>query len=202
MSTTGGVRALLAVGLLLVVAGCASTRRDLDMAPTPASLPVFASFDTEGPDAAPAGQLLVAVSHAERRDLQPEGPWELVVRLRLENREADGLALVADSLQVVDADLAAFGPPRWDAPPASELARGESAVWSARLPFPDGVSPGGRALRGLQLQVEVRVGELRRVLDVSLARSEPEILVERVPYPARYGPYGRSWVGVGGSWSW
>ena len=211
-----GGRAALLLALALTSVGCASTRRDIDMAPTPAALPVFGAAltdgDGEGAARQPVGQLLLAVTHAERRGGTSDGPWELVLRLRLENRTADDLRLVPGALRAVDADLSAFGPPAWDdLPPDAALTAGQNAVWQARLPFPGNREPGDRSLRGLQLHAELLVDGEPRVLDLTLERVEPTIQVDAGPYPVgagfahpRYGfGYGYGWYGgLGPAWGW
>ena len=121
--------ALLAAALL---AGCSSGYR-YRFGPSPLEVLVPEN------DPEPFARALVSVRGARRAER--DGPLEMHVRLRVENRGEEPLELLHEEFQLVAADLEAFGAPRTDPDPLPVLQPGEERRIETWFPFPEGFDP-------------------------------------------------------------
>ena len=88
-------------------------------------------------DPAPDVRVLISVRGADI--FLDDGPLEMHVRLRVENRGERALVLVEEELGLLSADLVAFGPARFE--PADDVAPGAGRLYDLYFEFPD--SPRG-----------------------------------------------------------
>jgi len=88
-------------------------------------------------DPAPDVRVLISVRGADV--FLDDGPLEMHVRLRVDNRGERALVLVGEELGLYSADLVAFGPARFE--PAEDVAPGAGQLYDLYFEFPS--SPRG-----------------------------------------------------------
>ena len=188
---------LVALALVSLLAGCATSRLGLDYEPTPAELVLH------GPDenSEPLARVLVSVVEARRTGKDGKGPWELLVRMRLENLAATSVRLLPDELLLVDGELNAFGSVVLTDLP-QPLVRGEASQFELLFPLPGGTEPKDLDLDGLNLRCPLEIDGKRLVLGASFTRvrDDRDSRVQ-IGYGYRYGyGYGSWHPGVGWWW--
>ncbi len=166
---------------LLSSIACRSTRVALDYLPNPGEV-----FVPDQQGAGAAARVLASVISAERRDRDPEQPFELRLRLRLENLAATSVAFEPAELLLVGNDLRPFGPPRImldgeAVEQAPTLAAGMAAIFDLFFPVGD-VAP--RDVEGLNLRLMLLVDGRRLPLGFGFGRRR-----ERDVLYGTYDPY-------------
>lgn len=173
--------------LLLVAAACTSTRLALEFTPAPAEVVVASE------DGAPLARVLATVVEARRHDGDPDRPFELHLRVRLENLGGEDLSLDVEELLLLDAGLVPFGTPRARDPtrgePATRVPPDGVAVVDLLVPFPRDREPADLDLEGLNLRWTLRVDGRARVGSVAFTR----VRRERGRDDARF--HGSYWYG-------
>lgn len=173
---------LLALGL----GSCTSTYVRLDFSPSPAQSVID---DGEG---ASQARVLASVLAAERPERDPERPFELHLRLRLENLGEAPVSLELGSLLLVDAALNAFPAPRLELAEgdasAGALSVGPHSARSFDLFFPMHERASPSKLGALNLRLQLRVGE-REVLVGANFEKRRKLQVLRTVDPGFYGPF-------------
>ena len=154
---------LLALALLAPLCACEGPWYSARFAPAPLEVELRA----DGEPSAQARALLTVVGI---RRAEKDVPAQVVARLRLDNLGDSPLALVPESLECVTGDLVSMRAPTLDQDPAQPLARGESRVWTASFPMPEGRTPEDLDWRGLNLKWTVAFGERRVTTGVTFDR--------------------------------
>lgn len=200
-----------AVLVSTLLAACTSVRERMEYTPSPAEIVVPAEDGAQ-----PQARVLVSVLGAERRDGLKANPFELRLRLRLESLGDHPVAVSADDLLVVDADLRSFGEARLVSrgtmPPPLPA---DEDTGERRAPAPEPTTPpnmlvapaGGTAfgdvyvalppdaeladlnLEGLNMRWRARVGERSLLLGTTFARVYRTAFWPDYPYAYPYYPY-------------
>lgn len=179
------MRRILLAGLFAPLVACTTYVR-LDYTPSPAEVLVTAGDDNE-----PAARVLVSVLAAERPDRDSEQPFELHLRLRIENLGSDQVVFDATDLLLVGSDLAPYAAPRLTgpvgAPPGApvggpfDVPADAATTVDAYFPLPDGPYD----VEGLNLRFSLRLAGRAVLLGASF---EPQQYVYPYPYRA-YDPF-------------
>jgi hypothetical protein len=159
--------ALLAA--LLCLASCNATSYRVRYNPTLAEV-----LAAKQPGGEPVARVLVSVRGAFREGLQPEGEFALHLRVRVENSGDEPLTFDPAKTQLLNADLAAFGGPLYEALPdgatVAEVAPGDATMLELRFLFPYGLPPKEAGLDGLRFQADLQRGGEAIPLSVTFTR--------------------------------
>lgn len=159
---------LLALALVLLLPACQSSNRYRHWT-NPIEI-----LAPEG-SAAPEVRALLSVRGANH--FEEEGPLEMHVRLRVDNRGERPLRLVADRLSLVTADLVDFGSAR--AQPLDETPAGATLLYDLYFEFPAEVSPNDLDLSAVTVSLGLDDGERMFLMTATF---------EQLPPGARYDP--------------
>jgi hypothetical protein len=188
-----GLAVFCALVMFTALPACRSTTWKARFSPTPAETHV-------GPmdGSPPVARLLLSIRGAERRGGLPEGPFEMRVRLRVENQTNAPLELLLASFLLLDANLDAFEPPRLETHEGTDgtlsVAAGQPLLLDLMFPFPDGQEPDDLQLDGLNLRGAVRSDGKIYQLGVTFTRGPRIIYLD--PWYGYYSSYG-PWIGPG-----
>lgn len=192
---------LLIILILAALPACRSTTWNARFTPALAEALVGPISITEGgtePNGPPVARVLFSVLGAERPGGDKEAPFEMHVRFRVENRTDADLEVVLAGFLLLDANLAAFGAVRREAPADSEgiltVPAGQPVLLDLMFPFPDGKEPDDLNLDGLNVRGALRSGDV--VYPVGATFTRGPRFIYRDPWYGYY-PYYGPWIGPG-----
>ncbi len=166
---------------------CATTYHSARFVPAPLEVPLLAEGD-------PAGQARALLSVRGIRRASKGNPAEVEIKFRIENMGSLPLTLEGQQWELVDSDLNAFGPARFEPEPGAVLEPGAKLTSLVFFPVDAGKKLDDYSLGGFNLRLAIRMQD--RVVSTGVA-------FERVAesyYPPYYyndGFYGPSHFHVG-----
>jgi hypothetical protein len=207
MSGTSLSTSLLITALMVVATpACTSTTWNARFMPTPAETwvgPLSPDGDVDFAVGPPIARMLFSIRGAERRNGDKNEPFEMHVRLRVENQTDAPLDLLLEQFLLLDANLDPFQPARVDATGDSagvlSIPGGQPLLVDLMFPFPDGLEPGDLQLDGLNLRGALRSGDAIFPMGVTFTRG-PRIIY-RDPWYGYY-PYYGPWIAPAYGYRW
>jgi hypothetical protein len=169
---------LLAAAAAALMGGCATNATRYE--------PSLSSVDVPLGDSGTSVTALVSVGPVPAGRGMPE---TIEMRLRLDNHGERPVALEAEGLELVAADLTSLGRPELIPAGRVEVAPGGAATVGAAFAVPPELKPNPDALRALNLRFELEVEGRSYASSVTFDRVERERSRVYGPYEYGYWPY-------------
>ena len=154
---------------LLISVGCGTYDARFAYEPAPAETRLT---ETGQPEAEPVGRMLTSIIGVRRNDPNIDHPNTVQVRLRIENDGPQTIRINPTSLQLLTGNLREFGSPSTEPSGAVDVPTGERASLDAYFPFPPETNSENLNLSGLNLKLDMRIGERTEQRSVNFHRLE------------------------------